>query len=247
MKLVIILFLGWSILCFDGCKKFDKRGYLDQPGVALTFDDYSINNWYHYLPLFDSFGIKVTFYVSQYHLLNQDQKNKLKAIQNRGHEIAYHTTTHPNMLQYLRVMGMENLVQYEINDDLSKMNRDGFYPRTFAYPYGAHNKVLDDRLLRIFKSVRALNGSPDYTKSVTTTTSNTVLFGLDIDNNSISLATIERLINVARQNNNCLVLVGHQIQNPRAAYQVSYAKLKFILQKVKDLNMRFYTASEISN
>ena len=246
MKLVCLLCFTGCMIYMGSCRKFEREGYLIQPGIALTFDDYSIDNWYKYLPLFDSFHVKATFYISQYHRLNAEQKNKLRIIESRGHEIAYHTTTHPNMLQYLQLIGMDNLVQYEIYDDLNKMNHDGFYPKTFAYPYGAHNKILDDRLLKIFKSVRALNGTRDYSKSVTTTTANSVLCALGIDNNSNSTGLIEKMMNLASKNNNCLVLVGHHIEAPRARFQVSYEKLKFILEKARELNMRFYTVSEIS-
>jgi hypothetical protein len=44
------------------------------------------------------------------------------------------------------------------------MNRDGYFPVSFAYPYGAHNLYLDNQLLSIFKSVRALNGTHDLEK-----------------------------------------------------------------------------------
>ncbi len=127
------------------------------------------------------------------------------------------------------------------------MNTDGFYPTTFAYPYGAHDYYLDNQLLTIFKSVRALNGTHDLSKSVTLTTSNTVLYALGMDNNRRSTNIIEKMIDLAHENHNCLVMVGHQIENPNAKFQVPYQKLKFILEKVKSLNMKFYTVSEISN
>ena len=104
------------------------------PGIALTFDDNYIDNWYNYLPLLDSFGAKVTFYISRYHRLTPAQKNKLSIIQSKGHEIAFHTTHHLHMCQYLQFMTMDDLEQHEIYEDLNRMRNDGFYPKTFAYP-----------------------------------------------------------------------------------------------------------------
>ncbi len=247
MKAMIVSCLLGVMLLGSGCKKYERSGNVDQPGIALTFDDYFVDNWYEYLPLLDSFGAKVTFYVSSYHNFTAAQKDKLREIQRHGHEIAFHTSNHYNLVDYMRYNGMDKLLQYEIYDDLNKMNKDGFYPKTFAYPYGANNEYLHYRLLKIFKSVRLLNGSPNFSKSVTATSSNTVLYALGLDNNRHSLDMLHKMIDLAQKNKNCLVMVAHQIQNPNAKFKVSYEVLKDILKKIRDKNMRFYTVSEISN
>jgi peptidoglycan/xylan/chitin deacetylase (PgdA/CDA1 family) len=242
-------FFFLAVVCFftAGCYKYERQGNVEKPGIALTFDDGSVDNWVKYLPLLDSFGAKATFYISSYHLFNANERDQLKEIQRHGHEIAYHTTFHHDLCEYLKLHGLNDLMQKEIYQDLKKMNRDGFYPTTFAYPMGSHNEYLDAQLLKMFKSVRALNGTNDLGKSVTRTTSNTLLYGLGMDNDRRSNGTIEKMIDLAYKNHNCLVLIGHQIGNPRAQYQVPYHKLKFILEKAKSLNMYFYTATEISN
>lgn len=217
-----------------------------EPGIALTFDDYSIDNWHQYLPLLDSFGVKATFYISSYHKLSRGQKMELRDLQSHGHEIAFHTTNHYDMVDCLSHMRAKDLIDCEIYQDLRKMNHDGFYPRTFAYPYGSHNEFLDQELGKIFKSVRALNGSNDYARSFTRGTDNKVLYAEGIDNNQRSLDKINYLIDCAYRNRNCLVLVAHHIEKANSKFQVSYQKLKSILEKSKSLEMRFYTISEIS-
>jgi len=233
-------------LLYAGCTKYDRKGEMAEPGIALTFDDYSIDNWHTYLPLLDSFGVKATFYISSYHKLSKEQKTELRDIQSHGHEIAFHTTNHYDMVNCLGHMRVRDLMECEIYQDLRKMNRDGFFPRTFAYPFGSHNDFLDQELGKIFKSVRALNGSNDYSKSFTTGFDNKVLYAEGIDNNQRSTEKINYLIDCAYRNRNCLVLVAHRIERPKAKFQVSYEKLKLILEKIKSLNMRFYTVSEIS-
>jgi peptidoglycan/xylan/chitin deacetylase (PgdA/CDA1 family) len=248
MKGKIFFFLAVLYLCTAGCYKYERTGgNVDKPGIALTFDDFSIDNWCKYLPLLDSFGAKATFYISSYHLLTPHQKDKLREIQRHGHEIGYHTTFHNNLSEYVKQHGIKDLLEIEIYQDLKKMNRDGFYPTTFAYPYGVHDNYLDAQLLTIFKSLRALNGSKDLGKSVTRTTSNTLLYGLGMDNDKRSNGTLEKMMDLANQNHNCLVLVGHQIENPASKFQVPYQKLKCVLQKARNLNMEFYRISEISN
>ncbi len=42
----------------QSCNKSDKADINTRGGLALTFDDYSIDNWHKYLNLFDSLGVK---------------------------------------------------------------------------------------------------------------------------------------------------------------------------------------------
>ena len=92
LTLVTVLFFT-----FQSCNKQDVTASTNERGgLALTFDDYNIDNWYTYIDLLDSFNVKATFYVSNYNKLNVHQKAKLHEIQNRGHEIAFHSTNHVN-------------------------------------------------------------------------------------------------------------------------------------------------------
>ena len=54
---------------FFSCSKYEKKGWFDEGGVALTFDDAYIANWTNYLPFLDSCNIKATFYICKYHTL----------------------------------------------------------------------------------------------------------------------------------------------------------------------------------
>ena len=95
---LLILFLANENI---DCKKYEKRaGSIAKGGIMLSFDDNRINNWYKNLNLLDSLQLKATFYLSSYNKLNAAQKEKLHAIENRGHEIGYHTLNHPNMVEY---------------------------------------------------------------------------------------------------------------------------------------------------
>jgi len=232
---------------FIACTKFEKKGEVNEPGIALTFDDYTIDNWHNYLPLLDSFGAKATFYISNYHQLSRKQKYKLHEIQQHGHEIAFHSTNHYNMPQYLSAMGVDSLLKYEVFEDLEKMKKDGFNPVTFAYPYGKHNDFLDYNLLKIFKSVRALNGSPNHARSCTSTTNNSYLYALGIDDGGYNTDMILKMMDLSKTNRNCLVLVAHQINNLQSKLSISYTRLKDILTRANQSGMRYYTVSEISN
>ena len=127
------------------------------------------------------------------------------------------------------------------------MNRDGFFPTTFAYPYGAHNGIYDKTLMRYFKSVRALNGTSDFSKSLAPSEKNDVLYGLGIDKSSKrSDPDVLQLIQSAATNNNCAVFVAHDI-NSEKKLSVTRERLQKIIDAAKRLNLKYYTVSEISN
>jgi peptidoglycan-N-acetylglucosamine deacetylase len=238
-----------TCMFFWGCAKFEKKGQCSQAGIALTFDDDRVDNWFQNLPFLDSAGIKATFYVCKYNRFTAAQKQKLAIIQSHGHEIAFHSTNHYNMLDYVYRYKhtIEELIQNEIVNGLRQMNRDGFFPATFAYPYGAHNGIYDQMLMRYFKSVRVLNGTSDFSKSLTVTEKNDVLYGLVIDKNGRrSDPDILQLIQSASDNNNCAILVAHDI-NSEKRLSVTRERLQKIIDAAKRLNLKYYTVSEISN
>jgi len=244
--LCVLVILG---MLSTGCKKFQKEGHLQSPGIVLTFDDDRVDNWFEYLHILDSAGVKATFYICKYNRFTADQKRKLAIIQNHGHEIAFHSTNHYNMEDYVykQKHTVDDLMRNEIEAGLKTMNKDGFYPTTFAYPYGAHNGLFDKMLMRYFKSVRALNGTMDYSKSIVPTEHNQVLYGLGIDKSSKrSDADFIKVLQSAKSNNACVVLVAHDI-NTSNKFSITLKRLLTILSFVKENNLKYYTASEVSN
>ena len=240
--------LGIIVILFAGCKKFEKSGFLKEPGVVLTFDDDRVDNWYANLALLDSAGARVTFYICKYQRFTPEQKTKLAVLQSHGHEIAFHSTNHYNMMDYVykQKHTIDQLMRNEVESGLKAMNDDGFYPTTFAYPYGAHNGLYDKLLMRYFKSVRALNGTEDYSLSLAPMEKNNVLYGLGIDKNSKrSDEAIAHVIRSAFANKAYAVFVGHNI-NSSIALSVTKERLERIFAQVKKLGLKYYTASEIS-
>ena len=244
-----ILILLLITLFISGCTKFQKEGYLRDPGVSIGFDDNYVDNWIEYLPMLDSAGVRATFYISRFNRLTDAQKAKLHVIENHGHEIAFHSTNHHNMMDYVykHKHTIEEWIKYEIEDGLKLMNYDGFYPKTYAYPAGAHNGIADKILQRYFKSVRALNGTNDFSKSLVPTEKNNVLYGLGIDKSSKrSDEDILTMLKSARDNRTCAVFVAHNINGPMALSVTKERLLKMFAQ-IKTLGLKYYTASEISD
>lgn len=237
------------ISLFCGCKKFEKAGHMNEPGIVLTFDDDRVDNWVNYMPLFDSLKVKATFYIAMYNRFTPEQKRKLAVIKSYGHEIAFHSTNHYNMQDYVykQKHTIDDLLRCEVEAGLKLMNNDGYYPITFAYPHGARNGLFDKILMRYFKSVRALNGTQDFSKSNIPTYNNDVLYGLGIDKSSKrSDGDIINMLQSAKNNNTCAVLVAHDI-NSRSKFSVTLERLMKIFIFVKANNLKYYTAAEISD
>jgi hypothetical protein len=101
--------------------------------------------------------------------------------------------------------------------------------------------------MRYFKSVRALNGTQDFSKSIVASENNDVLYGLGIDKSSKrSDPDVINTLQSAKNNNACAVLVAHDI-NSNSKFSVTMDRLVNIITFVKEHQMKFYTASEISD
>jgi hypothetical protein len=243
-KLTCFLFITITFIVGSGCKKYVRNGDMDG-GVVLTFDDNYIDDWYRFLPILDSFGAKATFYVSHYTMLTPLQKQKLKEIQQHGHEIGFHTTHHANLVNMLKNKTLQQVMQVEVRQALDSMRKDGIYPKNFAYPFGQHNEVLDAAMLSIFRSIRLLNGTQDYSKSVCTTKHKTCLRSLNIDESGISSDVISRMLESAKEHSNAVVFLAHKINTPPQLY-ISKNRLIYVLTRAKQLGLKFYKVEDLT-
>lgn len=237
-----------SVLLFSSCHKDVPQGTFVEGQVALTFDDANIENWHNHLPLLDSLGIKTTFYVSHYHTFDKQKKAWLKEIERRGHEIAYHTASHPDLAKEVAKNGLALVEEKEIKNDLKLMREDGYAVTNFAYPYGSHTSQLNTCLLRTFKSVRCLSNKQDYRKSlVKEAGEGKVYYGAGIDSDSrLTEETLRSLLNDARDFHDCLVLVGHQINSSNTKLQVTRDRLIKLSQWAAERHLQFVTVNEIA-
>lgn len=128
------------------------------PGIFLSFDDWYIQEWHGALPFFEMNNIKAIFNVS--FMFETKEKiydgdfQQLREIQEEGHTIGFHSTTHESASTYINKMGTEQYLEKEIFPGLEKLNKAGFYPRHFAYPYGQYNEASNICLGKIFDTLR---------------------------------------------------------------------------------------------
>lgn len=130
--------------------------------VVLTYDDGLNVDLTHAIPALDSFGLKGTFYISDYfNGLNKQIPGWRKAAAN-GHELANHTVWHPcegGLPGREFVKGDYDLRLYTVRrmqDEMRTMNNllkaiDGKEERTFAFPCG-DNKIHDTAYIEGMKN-----------------------------------------------------------------------------------------------
>lgn len=98
---------------------FYVSGKTQEKIIALTFDDGPGPHTGQFLDLLDRYGVKATFF-----MLGEQVKNKptiAKRVQERGHEIADHTTRHTNYLKKLKELnGDVSLAKQELLADMKK-------------------------------------------------------------------------------------------------------------------------------
>jgi hypothetical protein len=131
-------------------------------GLAFSFDDRDLAGWHALRPLFERYGAKVTFFISQYSTLDEEGVRMLRELGADGHAIEYHSTNHFNAEEFSGANGVERYVEEDILPDLQRMREAGFDPTSFAYPFGARTAATDAALLQHFKLLRAIRFTCPY-------------------------------------------------------------------------------------
>ncbi len=124
-------------------------------GLALSFDDHDVVGWNSLLPMFDLYGARVTFFISHYPTINDEERRLLRNLADAGHAIEYHSTAHQNAESYSAENGVAAYITDDILPGLAAMRAAGYNPRVFAYPFGARTAATDEAVLEHFPLVRA--------------------------------------------------------------------------------------------
>ncbi|MCF2490412.1 polysaccharide deacetylase family protein [Dyadobacter sp. CY347] len=255
------------ILCAGTCMMHCRQNAQtnEKAGVAISFDDHFINEWFALRPIFQKYNAKVTFFVTCPDSLTADEVSKLKTLQSDGHEIGFHGTIHGKSTELI-MAGPENYKKIELAPGLSYMAKAGFNPTSYAHPGGNHNDQVDSVLLasgfKILRDVaisrRKIMGFQMYALAPRLMPwiyydfdSERIVDALLIDEDSgLTEAEMKEALEKAKTDNKALMLFGHEPlygkpKNGEYGFDVPF--LEQILKEADRQKLKFYTMSELAD
>ncbi|MFP9115646.1 polysaccharide deacetylase family protein [Flavobacterium sp. RHBU_3] len=245
--------LGAAIMAFSGFKTTETKTSVNKekyaPGIVLTFDDDYVDDWYNAEKLLHPYGWKATFFICKYTQLTPEQKRKLHYLEKMGHDIAGHGFNHENAVKFSASHGLDGYVNSEIIPLKAAMKKDGFNIKSFAYPDGAHNPALDDKLLGQFDFIRGTTyGELAPENQFCYYEGKRVIYGLGIDDDykQFNLPYFKSLMLYAKQHNKILILYGHKtVDNADEKLETPFEALQQICEYAVDNGLKFYTVDEL--
>jgi len=243
-----ILFI--LFLAIISCQQKDVK----RPGICISFDDRSIKEWYGMRELLKRYNSHVTFFVTQFDSLDSGEIEMLKELEKEGHEIGSHGALHVVSEYYIKEKTYKEYIEHEIDASIFCMKKNGFAPRSFAYPYGAKYWFTDMILLKKFRVIRGvepINIEKDltliddiyYTYNGDRTLSSA---GIDISN-GLTKQMIVKAIKRAFNNKEVLMLYGHSpiTGTDIEAYNFDTNILEYILSEAQKNNLEFMTYEDL--
>ncbi len=135
------------------------------PGLALSFDDSAVSEWFELRPAFEAREARVTLFITRYAYLSDENRAKLKVLADDGHDIAAHSVDHMRAPEYVENHGLGAYLAAEVVPSIEILRDDGYDITSFAYPYGARTGELDRAVLEHVPILRSVAFS--YTGLVT--------------------------------------------------------------------------------
>lgn len=258
----VLAFTALILLSITSCN--EKPANSEKAGIAISFDDHFINDWYALRPLFRKYNAKVTFFLTCSDSLTTDEIVKIKQLQKDGHEIGFHGTVHGNATAMIESGGRQKYIETELEPGLKHLAKIGIKPTSYAHPGGNHTDQADSILIangfKILRDVaqaeRKLFGIPVYHFAPRIMSwiyypfnKKQIVDALMIDEGTnISESEIKEALKKAKDTNTAIMLFGHQplYERPKnGQYGFSVAFLEIILKEAKAQNLKFYTMSEL--
>lgn len=220
-------------------------------GIAITFDDAYVDEWYSMKHLFDTYKAKVTFFVSNFDLLSKEAVEKLKSLRDDGHEIGFHGLRHLNASKFVEDHSIEDYMALEILPGVAAMTGHGFSPLNFSYPYGAHTSHIDAALLKQFKHVRGTSFTNSKIRmpalrNIYCKYNYGVIYGAGIDNiYQNSIEEIRNGLRRAMENKEALIIYAHKPATGGGDYCVAPEKIEAVLKYASEIGARFYRIDDL--
>jgi hypothetical protein len=127
------------------------------PAIALGFDDHNIAEWSAIRPTLTAAHARVTFFVSEYAMLDAGSRAEVRALADDGHDIEPHSVHHLRAPVYVEEHGLSTYMKDEVLPSIDLLVADGYPVTTFAYPFGARTSEIDRAILKHVQLLRAVD------------------------------------------------------------------------------------------
>jgi hypothetical protein len=125
-------------------------------GLALSFDDTSIDAWIDARPLFEKYNARITFFVSHYKDISDAQRAELTTLAGDGHDIEAHSVLHLRGPDYVEARGLSAYMSDEVDPSIDALRAQGFDVAVYAYPFGARTDQTDHAILERVTVLRSV-------------------------------------------------------------------------------------------
>lgn len=134
-----------------------------QAGLALAFDDSSIDEWFSIRDQLAAHRAHVTFFVTRWYTTSDSERAEIRTLADDGDDVEPHSVNHLLATQYVQDHGLDRYLADEVVPSIDALASAG-YPtaNTFAYPFGATSDEINDAVLQIVPRVRVSPGSCPY-------------------------------------------------------------------------------------
>jgi peptidoglycan/xylan/chitin deacetylase (PgdA/CDA1 family) len=143
-------------LDFVTYKDFADPNQNPRGALALSFDDTTIAAWHDQLPLFAKYDARITFFLSRYEYITDDERQLLHEIAEAGHDVEAHTVNHLRAPDYVEANGMAAYVGDEVMPSIQLLEADGYSVTAFAYPFGSRTDQTDHAILEHVQTLRSV-------------------------------------------------------------------------------------------
>jgi hypothetical protein len=140
--------------------RFDElqAGATPRAGLAFAFDDDAVAAWMSVRDLLNAHHAKVTFFVTRFTEMTDDEKADLAILAKDGHDIEAHTVHHGDAVAYVAAHGLDAYIADEVVPSIDVLEAAGYHVTSFAYPFGSHDEQIDAAVLAHVARVRTTPG-----------------------------------------------------------------------------------------
>jgi peptidoglycan/xylan/chitin deacetylase (PgdA/CDA1 family) len=221
----------------------------DEAGILLSFDDDYWHVWPQYFAMFDSYGVKATFFVQGGLEADGSSTSGKKGLADfcaetlsRGHDLGFHSINHYDLTKV-----SQDVFHAETIEAAEVFSKAGIPLSAFAFPFGFSQPWMRETLAPVFPVSRGYGSN---TRFYTAEINSGYIISKAIDNimypdDSEFEKNISLILLITKFTGNSIVpFTTHDISDT-VQWGIKPKRLEFLLKTIQELKLKSYTYSRI--